>query len=331
MLTGSEPPEHVIPQSFGTFHPNLTIFCVCADCNHFFGRTLEWSTRNSSTEGVLRFSYGLATGGEIGGVGTDGIEFRIAESPDWIGARVALKINKKGEPYIDVLPQVGARRSASDEWGWYLEKDVNAEFASKYPKGSEFRIVGCGGDFQRLEKRLLRVCPTFQPKGELSSPIGQDGRVGVNFINDFVASTRRLLAKIAFNYLAWVRGAEFVLQPEFDPVRSFVRHALESSREIVYFNTRPILANEKLTGTQITEGHIVTVEGIPDKHRIESRLSLFNSLKYKIVLSAEYQGLWFAKGHHFDIHSKEVSELAAQAEFIVGSVSNPALGRVRGQ
>lgn len=51
--------------------------------------------RNSSTEGVLRFSYGLATSGQIGGVGTEGIEFRIAESPDWKGARVVLRVNEK--------------------------------------------------------------------------------------------------------------------------------------------------------------------------------------------------------------------------------------------
>lgn len=277
--------------------------------------------RNSSTEGVLRFSYGLATGGQIGGVGTDGIEFRIAESPDWMGARVVLKVNKDGEPYIDVLPQVGARRTVADEWEWYLEKDVNAEFAAKYLKDSESRIVGCQGDFQRLEERLMGVCPTFQPKGTLSPPIGTDGKVGVSYINDFLVTVRRLLAKIAFNYLAWVRDAQSVLRPEFDAVRSFVRYGTEPSAGIVYFNTRPILENERLTGAQITEGHILTVEARPEQRRIESRLSLFNSLKYKIVLSAEYDGLWFAKGHHFDIHSREVSELMAQPTFVVGSGS----------
>jgi hypothetical protein len=318
VLRASEPPEHVIPQSFGTFHPNLTIFCVCEDCNHFFGRTLEWPMRNSSTEGVLRFSFGLATGGQIGGVGTDGIEFRIAESPDWKGARVVLRVNRKGEPYIDVLPQVGARRTTGDEFEWYLEKDVDADFIAKYStKESEFRIVGCQGDFQRIQERLIQVCPTFQPKGTTSPPIGQDGKVGVSYINDFVASTRCLLAKIAFNYLAWVRDGEFVLRPEFDPVRSFIRYGTEASTGIVYFNTRPILANERLAGTQVTEGHIVTVEAMPEQRRIESRLSLFNSLKYKVVLSHEYQGLWFAKGHHFDVHTREVSELTSQATFIV--------------
>jgi hypothetical protein len=59
-LTGTEPPEHVIPQSFGTFHPNLTIFYVCADCNRLFGRTLEWPMRNSSTEGPAGWRRPLA-------------------------------------------------------------------------------------------------------------------------------------------------------------------------------------------------------------------------------------------------------------------------------
>jgi hypothetical protein len=326
VLRASEPPEHVIPQGFGTFHPNLTVFCVCEGCNHFFGRTLEWPMRNSSTEGVLRFTYGLVTSGQIGGVGTDGIEFRIAESTDWKGARVVLRVNRKSEPYIDVLPQVGARRNPGDEFEWYLEKDVDVDFAAKYPKGSEFRIVGCGGDFQRIQERLIKVCPTFQPKGTMSPPIGQDGKVGVSYINDFVASTRRLLAKIAFNHLAWVRDGEFALRPEFDPVRSFIRYGTESATGIVYFNTRPILANEMLAGTQVTEGHIVTVEAMPEKRKIESRLSLFNSLKYRVILSADYDGLWFAKGHHFDVHTREVTELASEATFIVSPASAAQTG-----
>ena len=56
------------------------------------------------------------------------------------------------------------------------------------------------------------------------------------------------------------------------------------------------------------------------------RLPLFNSLKYRIVLSAEYQGLWFAKGHHFDIHTREVSELASQATFVVSPGSSSSKG-----
>jgi hypothetical protein len=50
---------------------------------------------------------------------------------------------------------------------------------------------------------------------------------------------------------------------------------------------------------------------LPDQGRIEVRLSLFNSLKYRILLSESYHGIWFAKGHHFDIQSRECTELAS--------------------
>jgi hypothetical protein len=168
-LTGAEPPEHVISQSFGKF--NATLSCVCVRCNGFFGSTLEWPMRNSSFEGVLRSHHGLAKGGQIGSIGTKGIEFKIAESGDWMGARVVLKVKKRGRAHIDLLPQIGARRNPTDDWTWYLEKEIDAAFAAKYPKGSEFRIVGGDGDFDRLMNRLLRVCPSFQKKGTLTPPI----------------------------------------------------------------------------------------------------------------------------------------------------------------
>src|SRR5437870_3713004 len=118
-LTGAEPAEHIIPQEFGTFHPNITIHCVCAKCNHFFGSTLEWPMRNSSPEGVLRLVHELGQG-QIGNIGTNGIEFKIAESEDWLGARVLLKTTKSGKCRVDLIPQVGARTSSEGEWTWYL-------------------------------------------------------------------------------------------------------------------------------------------------------------------------------------------------------------------
>ena len=190
-----------------------------------------------SAEGVPRFSYGLATAGQIGNVGTKDIEFKIAECGDWPGARVVMKLDAAGNARVDLLPQAGARRDASEPMTWYLEKDVNADFAAKYPKGSEFRIMGGDGDFDRLEKRLISVVPTLRKHGTLTPPIGKDGKVGIQFINNFDAAVGRFLAKVAFNYLAWFMGPEFVLRPEFDPVRNFIRHGAEAPGVVL-----PILA-----------------------------------------------------------------------------------------
>jgi len=262
-------------------------------------------------EGVLRLQYGLGRG-EIGSIGTDGVEFRVAESPDWKGARVVLRVNKQGNPYIDALPQVGARCTPSEDFTWCLEKDLTPEWAASYPRGSEFRIVGLETEYPRLERRLLQVCPTFQKHGTMAPPMGTDGKVGVKFIHEFSSSVRKFLAKIAFNYMAWAVGPEFALRPEFDAARAFVRYGTEPSNEIVRLRRKPILCEELLTGIKITNGHVVTLNTNPDQDRVEGQLALFNALQYTIVLAAAYSGLWLApKGHHFDIHSRQIRELRA--------------------
>ena len=65
------------------------------------------------------------------------------------------------------------------------------------------------------------------------------------------------------------------------------------------------------SGTEIADGHVVTLNSDPDEGRDKSRPALFNSLRYTIVLAPAYSGLWFVKGHHFDIHSRQVRELRA--------------------
>ena len=67
-LPATVPREHVIPQSFGVFTPDLTLDCVCKTCNHYFGSKLEWPMLNQSIEGALRLQFGLK--GVVGGVGT---------------------------------------------------------------------------------------------------------------------------------------------------------------------------------------------------------------------------------------------------------------------
>ena len=258
----------------------------------------------------MLFTHRIATSGQIGNIGTQGIELRIGEHGDWFGARVVLKSSKGGDAHIDVLPQIGARHRDIDEpLEWFLEKELNADFAAKYAESSEFRILGTGKAHERLEKKLTKLIPSFKREGSLTPPMGRDGKVGLGFERIFDGPVRRLLAKIAFNFLAWVTGAEFALRPDFDALRNFVRYGTEPATEIVRVGRRPILANEIVTGTQMTNGHVITVEAMPEKALVLAQLALFNSLKYRIVLSESYSGVWFAKGLHFDIEERSVTEL----------------------
>jgi hypothetical protein len=112
-VASNAPREHVIPQSFGLFKPDITLDCVCKDCNHYFGSNLEWPMRVQSLEGTLRLHYGFK--GSAGGVGTNGVILSIAEGVRK-GARTTIRTDKKGNLRIDLLTQVGARRDPSEEF-----------------------------------------------------------------------------------------------------------------------------------------------------------------------------------------------------------------------
>lgn len=169
------PREHVIPQSFGVFTPDLTLHCVCSVCNGYFGSKLEWPMLNQSIEGALRLQFGLK--GVVGGVGAKGVTPTVAEGDDGKGARTAIRTNKDGKRETELLPQVGARRDASEPFQWCLERDLSVEFGQQFPKGSEFRIVGgrTFADVERLVQKLVAVCPTFLYGGTMKPPFNDDG------------------------------------------------------------------------------------------------------------------------------------------------------------
>ena len=61
--------EHVIPLNWGKFTPDLTLLCVCKECNHYFGSKLEWPMLRQSVEGMRRLQFGMK--GKVGGIKTD--------------------------------------------------------------------------------------------------------------------------------------------------------------------------------------------------------------------------------------------------------------------
>jgi hypothetical protein len=307
-LPANVPPEHVIPQSFGVFTPDLTLDCVCKECNHFFGSTLEWPMRVESIEGARRLQFGLK--GTVGGIGTKGVMPTIAEGPDWKGARTVIRTNADGTEVTEVLPQVGARRTTSDQWEWCLAHELTTGFADRYPKGSEFRIVGGRNeaDNERLVEKLKAVCPTFLYGGKMNPPFSGDGKVMLNVEHQLNRTGARCLCKIAFNYAALTCGSQFVLSSEYDDIRSFIRYDKGTDEGRVFVKHKPIIAHEIINGQRITDGHILTLEGRTDAI-LEVQLALFNSIPYRIPLTRQYQGHRYIKGHHFDLETRKVSEM----------------------
>lgn len=306
------PKEHVIPQNFGVFKPDLTLTCVCSECNGYFGSKLEWPMLIESVEGMRRLQFGFE--GKVGGIRTKGVEPVIGEGEDWKGARTSLRTDENGSEHTVILPQVGARRTPAEPFEWCLEQDLAVEWANKFPKGSEFRIVGGENDVDsdRLMKKWMTVCPTFIYGGQMKPPVGADERVMIHLEHQTTPTTVRCLCKIAFNYMALIQGSHFALSPSFDALRSFIRYDIGGAEGRAFIKNRPIIAQEIIRDERWTDGHVLTLEGRPKDGVVEAQVALFNSIPYRIPMSRDYRGEWFAKGHHFHIEDWTVSELKVE-------------------
>jgi hypothetical protein len=124
----------------------------------------------------------------------------------------------------------------------------------------------------------------------------------------------RGIAKIAFNYLAYIEGEDFTLKVDFNDIRRFIRYGEEVTvfRHVIIQN-KPILYDEQRLGIQETIGHIVTLSWNPSKTILVSHVTLFNKIIYKITLCKSFSGVYrpIKSGHHFNIESKNVTKLLA--------------------
>jgi len=122
----------------------------------------------------------------------------------------------------------------------------------------------------------------------------------------------RGFCKIAFNYLAYVAGIGFILSPEFNPIRNFIRRGEGESDRFFEVNLPPILREDQQLekfGAKATEGHLIIVEW--HGRDVVSKVSLFNTSTFGILLCKDFQGIWrpIKSGHHFDVEKREVTRL----------------------
>jgi hypothetical protein len=311
-LPVSVPAEHVIPQSFGKFHSNFTLHCVCSQCNGFFGSRLEWALQHNSVEGILRLQHELGSGSIGSG---RSVVFRVSDPGPWEGAFFRIKSKGKTKPQTIPLTQLGARRNSTEHIQWYRLTEITPKLALKYPKGSqsEFQVVGSSKkELDAVVKKMNAAGIAFIQKGRMTPPIDPNGTVGGSFESAFSDQISRCIAKVAFNYLAFVHGAAFVLSTEFDSVRAYIRYGQKPAVTIVRPHTKGLLLEERLGGSA-TDGHILQIDWSPDNRSVVANVSLFNSLRYVVVLCNLYDGLWFSsfpRGHHFNLHTRAIEPLS---------------------
>lgn len=163
-------------------------------------------------------------------------------------------------------------------------------------------------DYLRLRNKLIElgyglggVTNRFQ--------IEEQTQMNANIVWQFDPLIRRCIAKIAFNYLAWIADerADFLLRPEFDLLRSYIR-----------FGDLEELGNSLVSLAGVPNLGFVEPNPIGDCHwaaatweptgALTSYLSIFGVLTYRVVLCQRYGGVWFdiSDAHYFNVPEKRI-------------------------
>jgi hypothetical protein len=299
-----------VPKAFGRFRDNLTLDSVCGTCNEFFNRELELFLTRDSVEAMLRVRYGLKTRSGRRKLGTNRLVVKVISPGDWYGARLSIERDKAGiDTKAEPVPQVAFRKFGESDWKWFLEQELDeTKDWERYRTDAETKIVGKpDAVVQRLSDKLIRLGIVFKKRGDFEKHGGQVQVFAESILDDIIF---RGVVKIAFNFLAYLKGADFALRSDFDAIRDYVRLGVRPFPPPVIVTKIPILRGDDSFYRQ-TNGHVVVLDWDKVNQGIVCLLSLFNHLTYHVNLCWRYSGVWhpLGGGRHFDLGTLTISEV----------------------
>jgi hypothetical protein len=307
--------EHVMPQAFGHFDTRSPTLLteVCWDCNQALGDTIETAGTRGSIEGIHRFLTGsLRSVSSLLKTPRTRVSYEVGEH-GWDGVRAYLLAGDRDSVKVMFEPQVVVDYHDGKSRSFLLAELNDAEplriaktFRAYVTSDEEFRALTDALDGLGIQPRWT---------SEIGLPPSEDGKALVKVSAIYDDDVRRLMAKIAFNYLAHVAGARFVLKEDFDPIRRFIRYGDGRGSNFVSPTHEPLLDEEKAAGGwTFTEDHLVAIQREPDGG-LFGRVSLFNMIQNVIALCPRRAEIvYFAgipSGLRFNWKTGEVIRLAA--------------------
>lgn len=315
--------EHVIPEAFGRFRGALTLarprrVRVCRSCNQRFGDTLDGRLTRNSAEALMRLRFGTYNAAELGSYFQRGVRIRL-EDEHVLGPLQVTFVQSAGdsEPQPIPMPQVRVRLTSravkcipeaaiAKDFPPLIpsiaEKGVSLFWSASVDPGAEARLKAaltqCG--YSPKEWKPDPDLPSLAP-GEIQFQI-------TAYIDQMLA---RALAKIVFNYFAYITNSALPLESRFNDVRNLVSTGSANWRQIVTPSNTAILANEASTGERAL-GHIVTVAWDPaPSSPIRGSVALFNDVRYDVILTTDSPLIWqdIASGHFYNFATRQVLPL----------------------
>jgi hypothetical protein len=309
--------EHVMPQAFGRFQNNFTLNgIVCDDCNQYFGDNLEIDLGRDTVEGISRYECGIRNPEDFKSLGKRSRlqNKKIAEGT-LKGAFFDLAYSQElNQVTLKPLPQVGFQSRSSLDYTYFLLDDIPDKTELENQKlDYNANVRALGNNFETIEQALARkeIFPEFQK--EIPLPDKKSEKLLVEYETRVDSTIRRAIAKIAFNYLTYWQGAEFVLQDIFNPIRFYIRNGKRGNIPFVIIRNESILKDEPSEKFRRLI-HIVTVNWAQSGYSIVSRISLLNLLSYTVQLVNNYPNPRpnLRKGHYFNLGDHKIYELTAR-------------------
>ncbi len=305
--------EHVLQNGFGKFREALVLHdAVCEPCNTFFSGSIDIALTRDSVEGLERYRWGVKRPDEVARFRYRNLTVRAHDLGDFSGVPVRLGPGDDERPLAaNIVPSAAVHRRNSDELVFFSEDQIlsgswNTD-AVDYTRG--LKLFGADEATRRMRDALERqgIKLTYRPLA-LVAPPGDGATLQYEF--GMPPEVQRGIAKIAFNYLAFREGAQFVLSPAFDPIRQFIR-----------FGIIPLLSpletnNDLPFRTSAAEGfvpvvHWVSLEAHASHRNLLGVVSLFSVLRHTVILAEDYDGPWFdlPLAHLYNVKALTVSEV----------------------
>lgn len=310
--------EHVIPQAFGKFTPDNLILngSVCDDCNQFFGNEIELFLARDTFESIERLRHGMMPKEPLRDRRRLNSKVIEGQFKGYIVRENGL--GESGRIDVEVVVQVGFYHIQKGKYAFFEPKDIpSAKVMAQdgYDIKNVILIAKEGEELENLTSKLNKLGFALDSnKTELIEQGLSEGVVSIETNLTLDKTIMRGFCKIAFNYLAYVAGSNFVLSPDFNPIRRYIRNNEGDSKQLFGVNLPFILYDDQRLekiGARATQGHLIIVGWNGSK--IVSKVSLFNTLTFGILLCQNFKGVWrpIKSGHHFDIERKEVTKLVA--------------------
>jgi hypothetical protein len=306
-----------LPQSFGKFRDNFTLRgVVCDPCNQHLGDCLELYLGRDTFEGQLRFRYGFKSAKEFKSVGQGSRLIVRCTEGQFAGCYMLRYFSQeKNDISVRPLPQVGLMLDSPAGYRYFLLDEIptHAELIQMgFDRTHSRPIVGLEVDAEELKQRLAERGIEFHYRGALAPDV-MSPTIECELEGSIDHVIFRAVSKIAFNYLAYWEGAEFVQHAAFDPMRRYIRWGHVPDRKLIHMDEVAILDGEPIEGPRRL-GHIVTVNWAADGVSILAQVSVFNWMTYRICLAPDFSGPppELTRGHFFNVPGQEILELGSR-------------------